>query len=302
MKRKYRDKLKELAKNYGAVYNTLCLHDSLKFVLYFMKINILHVLFEVLITVSYMTLVVFYSPTYGVGQAIPMSTFFSQILFTCAIIYSIITLFYLLVILLFSMYHARTGDLYGINTYTKVIKQGIYGGLFAYILMGVLTAIWPSFFTGVNGLSFGVLQSVKIAISIALFGFAWFVLSMLRLKRVNWNDAIKVEIAELQCLYCQKDDGTTRPINIKTLSYTFASAIIQALIICAIMIIFVKALMSIPLAEQEEFNFFNLTLAVFFAIISTYVTILLKNEFIGSFPGFSICMCAKSSKSKNNKS
>lgn len=301
MIKKLRDELYTLARSYGTVYSTLCAHNAIQFVLYCIKIYTIHVLFEVLITVSYMTLVVFYSPDYGLAKAIPMSTFFSQILFTCAIIYSIVTILFLFVVLLTSMRHVRKGNKSGIDTYSAIIMRAIIGGLSAYIIMGILTAIWPEFFSGVDGLSLGFYNRAKLAISIALFGFAWFTLSYLRYKRINWYDAIKVELAKKQCTPCESEEGATDKLyNLKTLSFTFASAIAQALIICIIIIFFIKALMDIPPTQQEDFNFFNLTLAVFFAIISTYITFLIRYEYARTLPGFSICICKKNN-SKNAK-
>ena len=199
-------------------------------------------------------------------------------------------------ILFFSAHYARKGNLSGTNTYSKVIKIGIVGGLFAYVFVGVLTAIRPGLFSG-EDIAFETFQRIRIAFSITVFGLAWFVLSMLRFKRINWEDAIKVKNGETYCSYCMKDDTPTdNTINRKTLLYTFASAITQALIIFAIVISFIRALMSIPITELKEFNFYNLTLAVFFGLISTYITVIIKNEYIGRFPGFSVCKCANSSK------
>lgn len=271
------------------IYN---LHEAgtANFILYFLKINFFHVFFEVLFAVLFINLMIFYSPLVitNSGNKIDMSAFFGQVLFSCGIIYLIITIIFIFIIIKNALHYIEGGNIKqgeGNNlqkkeTYEKAIKKSIIWGLLAHILVGILTAFFPSFFTGVKEVTFDCCDRLKIGIAIVLFGVGGAILSWLRYKRINWIEVTKNK----------ETNEYTNYIN--TLSYTLISALAQVIITCIIVIIF--AIMFMNLAPIDDFNYYNLLLAIVFAIISTYVTIVYKKEFFGhKIPGFSIKPCKK---------
>lgn len=277
------------------------------FVLDFLKINIFHVLFEVLFAVLLINLMVFYSSS---ESNIPLSEFFGRVLFTCGIIYLLITIFFLFIVVQVAMSHiegknikegelqhadlqqneeALKANLQKKETYEKAIRKSIYYGLFAHIVMGILSAVFPSFFTGVREMRSDFWYRFQIGSAIILFGIGGFILSWLRYKRINWIEVIK-----------NNANGSEKPTAaeeydqyINTLSSTLKSAVAQVIISCVIVGIFAKVFLTLA-PVSNDFDYYNLILALVFVIISTYVTIVYKKEFFShEMPCFSITPCKK---------
>ena len=178
------------------------------------------------------------------------------------------------------------------ETYENAIKKSINLGLVAHIAVGIITAAFPSLFTGVKVVSFDCLDRLKIGAAIFLFGLGGFTLSWLRSKRINWSEVIKYKK--------DRSDDNNSPNQsdeynqyINTLSFTLISGIVQVVIACIIIVIFASVFMNLD-PVKSGFDYYNLMLATVFAIISTYITIIYKKEFFGDkMPGFTIKPCKK---------
>ena len=174
------------------------------------------------------------------------------------------------------------------ETYENAIKKSINLGVVAHIAMGIITAAYPSLFTGIKGVSFDCLDRLKIGSAIILFGLGGFTLSWLRSKRINWSEVIKYKKEKTDDIPNQSDEYNQ---YINTLSFTILSGIVQVVIACIIIVIFASVFMNLDPVESG-FDYYNLMLATVFAIISTYITVVYKKEFFGAnMPGFTIKPC-----------
>lgn len=293
------------------------------FVLYFLKINFMHVFFEVLFAVLFITLMVFYSPlVVSDSEKIQFSVYFGRVLFTCGIIFLILTVIFIFAISIIAMYYI-TGEnvkrdkknnadekqkgidlkanLQKKETYEKAIKNAINWGLAAHIIIGLITAAFPSFFTGIEEVHFDNFDRLLIGSAIFLFGLGGFTLSWLRSKRVNWNEVIKNSTNEHSDETDKLNEIDKYNQYINTLSFTILSAIAQVIAACIIIVSFARVFMYL-IPAGNGFDYYNLMLAIVFAVISTYITMVYKKEFFGDdMPGFAIKPC-KNPRSNENSS
>ena len=279
------------------------------FVLYFLKINFIHAFFEVLFAVLYINLMIFYSPLFNADstRTIPISEFFGGVLFSCGIYYLIIVVFYFFIVIMIAMHYIIKGEdseksskdsdtepenpkTNLRNIYKKAIQRSIILGFLLHIVMGIISAAYPSFFTG-KALSLDIYNRYEIGLAIILFGLGGHLLSWLRLNRINWCDAIKNRV------YGDVDEYNQYS---NTLFYTLISGIAQVIATCIIIILFAKMFMNLN-HGYGDFDYYNLMLAIVFAVISTYITVVYKNEFFGhKMPGYSIKPCKKTIEDKND--
>ena len=286
----FNDKLSE---SYGYLY----VSNSINFVLYYIQINVIHIVFEAILTVLYVAPMVVYSDIYCIENDLELSYFFSRVMLTCANVFLIVTVGYIL-FLLICCYAAialrKLNAQNGRECLSFIIIAGILGGILTYTIAGITVSINPSSVAGLELPPPSLRQQNLIIFWIIESGMVWAIQSTFRFLRINWQDAMphtqKIYSNNLNTIILY--NNTQKMLNKDALRYRCIGTIVQGIGFCFIVLHLISAIKEIPYVENngsDFFNYYNLILLVYFTVVSSYITTITKLEIVGNHPGFNIC-------------